>query len=372
MTAQEISWSRRAAAGWEAGESASVRAAGGARFLSLLGDAFGSNLPVALATTESAEAPAPTSVAAHSRRSGVVASSSGSGHGAVADQHETVSSPATAQQLRQASTSLGDSLPEGSAQDLRSGVPLSRRTADPLGDSVERTRQVSKEAPYVERGSRVVGGTAADPEISPLARSASSALSMPEDGQRASRQSAVIFATLLNVQGEAGAERSTSPEGLSLPARGPVGGRLIARSGGEARVEANSSHAEAVSVESGSADLSALSRDESLKGLIQRLRAGAVTVTRVGDAWQFRGPIPGLGAVDIRVAKDPHGGLNGTVHVSDPAALELALSMTRAADTSPLRAAGERIRWKVVGPNGRLTPLVALGVPSSRVHSEDL
>ena len=372
MIAHEISSSRRAAIGWEAGESASVRAAGGARFLSLLGDAFGSGVPVPLAATEPAEAPAPASVAADSRRSMVVASTSGSGHGVVADQHETVSSPATAQQLRQASTNRGDSLPEGPSQDLRSGVPLSRRTADPLGDSVERTRQASKEAPYVERGSRAFGETAADSEMNPQARSASGVHSMPEDRQGAGRQSAAIFATLLHFQGEAGAEKSTSPDGLPLPVRAPAGGRLIARSGGEARVEADSSHAEAVSVESGSADLSALSRDESLKCLIQRLRAGAVTVTRVGDAWQFRGPIPGLGAVDICVAKDPHGGLNGTVRVSDPAALELALSMTRATDTSPLRAAGERIRWKVVGPNGRLTPLVALGVPSSRVHSEDL
>ncbi len=372
MIAQEISWSRRATAGWEAGESASVRAAGGARFLSLLGDAFGSDLTVPLAATESADAPAPKSVAADSRRSGVVASPSGSGHGVVADQHGTVSSPATAQQSRPASTNRGDSLPEGPAQDFRSGVPLSKRTADPLGDGVERAWQASKEASYVERGSRVSGETAADSEMSPRARSASSVLSRPEDGQGASRQSAVIFATLLHVQGEAGAEESTSPEGFLLPARAPVGGRLIARSGGDARVEANSSHAEAASVESSSAGLSALSRDESLKGLIQRLRAGAVTVTRVGDAWQFRGPIPGLGAVDIRVAKDPRGGLNGTVHISDPAALELVLSMTRAADTSPLRAAGERIRWKVVGPNGRQTSLAALGVPSSRVHSEDL
>ena len=206
-----------------------------------------------------------------------------------------------------------------------------------------------------------------DSNMGPQARSASSVLSRPEDRQGASRQSAVIFATLLRVQDEAGAEKSAPPEGLPLQARAPAGGRFIARSRGDLRVEANSSHVEAASVDSGSADLSALSRDESLKGLIQRLRAGAVTVTRVGDAWQFRGPIPGLGAVDIRVAKDPHGGLNGTVHVSDPAALELALSMTRAADTSPLRAAGERIRWKVVGPNGRLTPLAALGVPASQV-----
>ena len=182
----------------------------------------------------------------------------------------------------------------------------------------------------------------------------------------------MIFATLLHVQDEAGAEKSAPPESLPLPAHAPAGGRFIARSRGELRVEASSSHVEAASVDSGSADLSALSRDDSLKGLIHRLRAGAVTVTRVGDAWQFRGPIPGLGAVDIRVAKDPQGGLNGTVHVSDPAALGLALSMTRAADTSPLRSAGERIRWKVVGPNARQTSLAAHVVLSSRVHSEDL
>jgi len=293
-------------------------------------------------------------------------------HEVVADQHKTVSSPATAQQLRPASTNRGDSLPEGPAQDFRSGVPLSKRTADLLSDGAERAWQASKEASYVERGSRVFGETTADSKTSPRARSASTVFSRPEDGQGASRQSAVIFATLLHVQGEAGAEKSTSPEGLPLGARAPAGGRLFAGSGGYARAQANSSYAEAASVESGSADLSALSLDESLKGLIQRLRAGAVTVTRVGDAWQFRGPIPGLGAVDIRVAKDPQGGLNGTVYVSEPAALELALSMTRAADTSPLRAAGERIRWKVVGPNGRQTSLAALSVPSSRLHSEDL
>ena len=376
MIAQEINWPRRAAAGWEAGESASVRAAGGARFLSLLGDAFGSELPLPLAETEPAEAPAPASVAADSRPSGVVATPSGRAHGVVADQHKadqhgTMSSPATAQHSRPASTNRGDYLPEGPAQHYRSDEPLSKRTADLLGDVVGRAWNASNEASYVERGSRVLGEFAADSEMNPQARSASSIVAMPEDGQGASRQSAVIFATLLHVQGEAGAEKSTSAEGVPLLARAATGGRLAARSVADAGVEANSSHAEVASVESGLVDLSALSRDELLNGLIQRLRAGAVTVARVGDAWQFRGPIPGLGAVDIRVAKDPQGGLNGTVHVSDPATLGLALSMTRAADTSPLRSAGERIRWKVVGPNARQTSLAAHVVLSSRVHSEE-
>ena len=288
-----------------------------------------------------------------------------------ADQHGTMSSPATAQHSRPASTNRGDYLPEGPAQHYRSDEPLSKRTADLLDDVVGRAWNASNEASYVERGSRVLGEFAADSEMNPQARSASSIVAMPEDGQGASRQSAVIFATLLHVQGEAGAEKATSAEGIPLLARAATGGRLAARSVADAGVEANSSHAEAVSVESGSADRGSLSCDESLKRLIQRLLAGAVTVTRVGDAWQFRGPIPGLGAVDIRVAKDPQWGLNGTVHVSDPAALGLALSMTRAADTSPLRSAGERIRWKVVGPNARQTSLAAHVVLSSRVHSEE-
>jgi hypothetical protein len=371
MVAQDISWSRRASADWEAAESPSVRAAGGARFLSLLGDAFGSCVRGPLAVPRSDEGLTPVYDAAGSRRSGAASVPPGGNDGALGDRDGRAPGPAASHPSRATSINHGNTLSEEPVHGFPRRWSLSKGTVRPAGETDVRALRVSKAEPQVERGPRTGGEAAVEAEMRSPVHVARSTRSMSDDSLGTSGQSAVIFATLLHAEGDAEAEKPASRQALALPARTPGGGPLIARSGVDVMLEAHSSRAETAYVEPGAADLSALPTDEALKGLIQRLRAGAISVARVGDSWQFRGNVPGLGAVDIHVGRDGQGALNGMIRVAEPAAMELALSMTRTVVASPLRADVERIRWKIVGPNGESHTLAAEGASPSLAQLEE-
>lgn len=383
--AQEMSWFHRALVDREAAESPAIRAAGGARFLSLLGQAFGSELrdrlvsigpaegqaPVSVAQAPESVAQAPAPAAADSRLSRIALVPPGGIPGVGGDRHGLASGPMTGQQSSPSSTSNESTPTEDLAHSFRPGGSSSEEAARLVGSGVVRAWQAPQGEPHVEGGSRTTGEAATAAEMSFNGRSASGIHPESGDERGTSWQAATIFAALLQAEGEVGVESASSEKVLPLPGRAPAGGRLVARFGTDTRLGIMSADADAAVVNSASPDPSALSCDEALKGLIQRLRAGAISVSRVGDSWQFRGSIPGHGAVDIRVGRDTQGALNGLIRVADTAAMELALSMTRAADISPRRAEGERIRWKVIGPNDRSVTPAANEAPSSLAQSEE-
>ncbi len=91
-----------------------------------------------------------------------------------------------------------------------------------------------------------------------------------------------------------------------------------------------------------------------LKRLVEQMRATAVNVTEIGEQkWRFRGPVPGLGVVEIQIGRDGLGNLEGLVRVPDEAALDGVRAAIRAMDPKlTAREESPRTRWSLTTVGG--------------------
>lgn len=91
-----------------------------------------------------------------------------------------------------------------------------------------------------------------------------------------------------------------------------------------------------------------------LKRLVEQMRATAVNVTQVGEQkWRFRGPVPGLGVVEIQIGRDGLGNLEGLVRVPDESALDGVRAAIRAMDPKlTVREESPRTRWSLTTVGG--------------------